>query len=83
MLLLCNVIPTRFIALADAIEAAYPNIVVEGNPDGEGRPGSFEVKDQSGQLLFSRLGKGGWPEPDAMVESLAAACSTAAAEHAP
>jgi selT/selW/selH-like putative selenoprotein len=73
--LLCR---CRFIALADAIEAAFPNVVVEGNPDGPGRPGSFEVKGAAGQLLFTRLGSGGWPQPEVLVESIAAAaaCST-------
>lgn len=68
----------RFIALADAIEAAFPNVVVEGNPEGPGRPGAFEVKAAAGQLLFSRLGSGGWPQHQAVVEALAAAaaCST-------
>lgn len=65
----------RFIALADAIEAAFPNVIVEGNPEGPGRPGSFEVKGQAGQLLFSRLSSGGWPEADTLVESLAAAAA--------
>jgi selT/selW/selH-like putative selenoprotein len=70
--------PRRFIALADAIEAAFPNVVVEGNPEGPGRPGAFEVKAAAGQLLFSRLGSGGWPQHQAVVEALAAAaaCST-------
>jgi hypothetical protein len=53
-------------------------VVVEGNPEGPGRPGSFEVKGAAGQLLFTRLGSGGWPQPEVLVESLAAAaaCST-------
>uniref|UniRef100_A0A383WGF9 Uncharacterized protein n=1 Tax=Tetradesmus obliquus TaxID=3088 RepID=A0A383WGF9_TETOB len=68
----------RFIALADAIEAAFPNVVVEGNPEGPGRPGSFEVKGAANQLLFSRLDSGAWPQHAALLEALAAAaaCST-------
>lgn len=71
-------LPRRFIALADAIEAAFPNVVVEGNPEGPGRPGSFEVKGAANQLLFSRLDSGAWPQHAALVEALAAAaaCST-------
>ncbi|WIA38941.1 hypothetical protein OEZ86_005094 [Tetradesmus obliquus] len=65
----------RFIALADAIEAAFPNVVVEGNPEGPGRPGSFEVKGSANQLLFSRLDSGAWPQHAALVEALAAAAA--------
>jgi len=73
----------RFIALADAIEAAFPNLIVEGNPGGSGRAGSFEVTNAaSGDLLFSKLSGGGWPDPDAVVEALAAsgACDLPSAQ---
>ena len=32
-----------FIQIADAIEEAFPKVIVNGNEDGPGRPGSFEV----------------------------------------
>lgn len=68
----------RFIALADAIEEAFPNIVVEGNPSGPGRPGAFEVTGANGALLFSKLSSGGWPQAEVVVDAVgaaAAACS--------
>ncbi|GLJ26744.1 hypothetical protein SUGI_0521090 [Cryptomeria japonica] len=44
-----------FIQIADAIEEAYPEVVVLGNPeDMLSRKGSFEVT-MDGQLLFSKL----------------------------
>ena len=33
-----------FIQVADAIEEAFPKVIVNGNEDGPGRPGSFEVR---------------------------------------
>lgn len=72
----CCFVLCRFIELADAIEAAFPNLIVEGNPEGTGRAGAFEVTNAaSGQLLFSKLGNGGWPDPDAVVEALAASAA--------
>ncbi|KAF8064676.1 hypothetical protein HT031_003478 [Scenedesmus sp. PABB004] len=67
----------RFIELADAIEAAFPNVVVEGNSDGPGRRGSFEVRAAGGQLLHSRLNTGAWPQPEAVLASLGS-CGTQA-----
>lgn len=66
----------RFIALADAIEAAFPNVVVEGNPSGPGRPGAFEVTLPDGAVLFSKLSSGGWPEAGSVVDAIggSAAC---------
>jgi hypothetical protein len=32
-----------FIEIADAIEEAFPKVIVNGNDQGPGRPGSFEV----------------------------------------
>lgn len=44
-----------FIEVADAIEAAWPSAVVEGNEDGPGAPGAFEVAAPGGGApLFSR-----------------------------
>jgi selT/selW/selH-like putative selenoprotein len=65
----------RFIALADAIEEAYPNVVVEGNPTGPGRPGSFEVTLPDGAVLFSKLNSGGWPQAETVVESIGASAA--------
>jgi hypothetical protein len=61
-----------FIAAADAIEAAFPGVIVEGNEDGDGRPGSFEVKTEDGLHIFSRLqGKGALPDVQLLVSALA------------
>jgi selT/selW/selH-like putative selenoprotein len=65
----------RFIALADAIEEAYPNVVVEGNASGPGRPGSFEVTGTNGAVLFSKLSSGGWPQAEVVVDALGAAAA--------
>ena len=62
----------RFITLADAIEAAFPGVVVEGNAEGDGRSGSFEIKSATGEVLFSRLESGAWPQEVAIVEALQA-----------
>lgn len=47
-----------FIQVADAVEAAFPGVIVEGNEDGDGRPGSFEVVSSDGAAVFSRLASG-------------------------
>lgn len=44
-----------FIAMADTIEAAFPGVVVEGNVEGDGRPGSFEITTEDGIHIFSKL----------------------------
>ncbi|KAF5841502.1 hypothetical protein DUNSADRAFT_12669 [Dunaliella salina] len=47
-----------YIKVADAIEEAFPSVVVEGNEAGDGRPGSFEVSTPDGAsspVLFSKL----------------------------
>jgi len=46
-----------YIKVADAIEEAFPSVVVEGNEAGDGRPGSFEIStpDGASPVLFSRL----------------------------
>lgn len=33
-----------FIEIADAIEEAFPKVIVNGNDQGPGRPGAFEVR---------------------------------------
>jgi len=60
-----------FIAAADAIEAAFPSVVVEGNEQGDGRPGSFEVQTSDGMLVFSRLSSKQAPDPDVLVHNIA------------
>ena len=45
----------NFIKLADAIEAAFPSVVVEGNESGDGRRGSFEIQTEEGVSIWSRL----------------------------
>eukprot|EP00899_Mesostigma_viride_P026632 jgi/Mesvir1/7153/Mv02513-RA.1 len=53
----------RYIAVAEAIEADFPNAVVEGNPDGvTPRVDAFEVT-AGGHLLFSKLKEKRLPEP--------------------
>jgi selT/selW/selH-like putative selenoprotein len=44
-----------FIKLADAIEAAFPSVIVEGNEEKEGRRGSFEIQTEDGIAIWSRL----------------------------
>lgn len=41
----------RYIQIADAIEEAYPNIVVDGNVDADGRKGSFEITGATGRCV--------------------------------
>ncbi|GFR40836.1 hypothetical protein Agub_g1312 [Astrephomene gubernaculifera] len=59
-----------FIAIADAIEAAYP-VVVEGNPDGDGRLGSFEVLTEDGVQIYSKLESKKLPSEDDVIASIA------------
>lgn len=44
-----------YIQVADAIEEAFPTVLVRGNEDKDGRPGSFEVDTEEGVTIFSRL----------------------------
>lgn len=56
-----------YIAVADAIEEAFPSVVVEGNANAEGRPGSFEVTTEDGLHVFSRLQSKAVPDPEDVV----------------
>ncbi|KAG1658245.1 hypothetical protein FOA52_008505 [Chlamydomonas sp. UWO 241] len=47
-----------FIRVADAVEEAFPTVVVQGNEEREGRPGSFEILIDDGVSIFSRLSAG-------------------------
>ncbi|PNH08765.1 hypothetical protein TSOC_004642 [Tetrabaena socialis] len=60
-----------FIAMADAIEEAFPGVVVEGNLEGDGRPGSFEVITEDGVHIHSKLKSKLHPTADAVVERIA------------
>jgi hypothetical protein len=73
--------PRSYIQVADAIEEAFPNVVVDGNVDADGRPGSFEVVGAAGRVLFSRLASGGTPpQAAAIVAALAVDGAGAAGE---
>lgn len=41
-----------FIEIADAIEEAFPKVIVNGNEQGPGRPGSFEVRVNSPSNIY-------------------------------
>jgi selT/selW/selH-like putative selenoprotein len=60
-----------FIAAADALEAAFPGVLVEGNEEQDGRPGSFEVLTSDGELVFSRLAARRAPDMRALIASIA------------
>lgn len=60
----------RFIKLADAIEEEFPELVVEGNPDSDGRPGSFEVVTDDGRTLFSRFASSRFPNTQELLTKL-------------
>jgi len=61
--------------MADAIEDAYPSLLVEGNPEelGEPREGSFEVSLEDGSLLFSKLKESRFPEEEEVVDLVGSA----------
>jgi len=58
--------------VADAIEDAFPSIVVEGNEAGDGRPGSFEISttDGTSSTIFSRLSSKETPEAEDIVSRI-------------
>jgi selT/selW/selH-like putative selenoprotein len=62
----------RFIELADALEAAFPHVRVDGNELSEGRPGAFEITTDNGHSVFSRLQSGLAPEPADIIARLTA-----------
>jgi selT/selW/selH-like putative selenoprotein len=68
----------RFIALADEIEDAFPDLIVEGNPEADGRPGSFEVVTDDGRPLFSRLECARWPNTSELLLKIGGALEAAA-----
>ncbi|KAG2444229.1 hypothetical protein HYH02_009166 [Chlamydomonas schloesseri] len=60
-----------FIAIADAIEEAFPGVVVEGNPEGDGRPGSFEICTEDGVHIYSKLQAKAHPDAEDVVNRIA------------
>lgn len=60
-----------FIAVADAIEEAFPGVVVEGNEKEDGRPGSFEIQTSEGIAIFSRLRDKALPDPEVIISRIA------------
>jgi len=73
-----------YIDVADAIEAAFPTVVVEGNESGDGRTGSFEVTTSDGVQIYSKLTSHRYPDPqdliDRIVNRAKIAANTAAAD---
>ena len=67
-----------FIVLADAIEDVFPSMIVDGNEEGDGRPGSFEITTPDGNVIFSRLAMKKDPSPQEIIELLSQAQVTAA-----
>ena len=62
----------RFIEFADLIEDAYPDLLVDGNPDDiEPREGAFEVTLGEDITLFSKLKEMRHPDHDEVLKSLA------------
>lgn len=56
-----------FIALADAVEAAFPNVIVEGNENEDGRQGSFEIQTSDGINIYSMLHSKALPDTEDVV----------------
>jgi len=63
----------RFISMADDIEDAIPEVMVDGNPpDMKPRAGSFEVTLEDGTVLFSKLKDSTYPESTALIAAILA-----------
>ncbi len=65
----------QFIALADAIEDAHPQMMVEGTEleaGGGGGGTTFEVKSAEGHFLFSGRQQGRLPGADELLSIIAA-----------
>ncbi|KAG2494881.1 hypothetical protein HYH03_007120 [Edaphochlamys debaryana] len=60
----------EFIAMADAIEEAFPGVAVEGNLEGDGRPGSFEITTEDGIHIYSKLQAKVHPDSETVVTRL-------------
>jgi len=64
----------HYIKVADALEEALPDVVVEGNEELESppAPGAFEVRTETGEVLFSKLKEGRLPTPDELLACVGA-----------
>jgi len=60
---------SRFKELKQALEKNF-SVTVEGNAKGKSRPSSFEVTDEEGNCLYSKLSTGKFPKADAVVKSI-------------
>ncbi|KAK3251385.1 hypothetical protein CYMTET_39273 [Cymbomonas tetramitiformis] len=61
----------RFIEFADAIEDIFPELMVDGNPEGTvPKKGAFEVSLENGQILFSKLQEDRFPSEDEVLEAI-------------
>ncbi len=56
-----------FISVADAIEGAFPSVVVEGNEGKDGRAGAFEVTIEDGLQVYSRLHSKAHPDAEDII----------------
>lgn len=61
----------HFISVADAIEEAFPSLVVDG-VEAEGAQ-AFEVAAEDGRILFSQATEKRLPDPEELVGLLSAA----------
>mmetsp|Transcript_18218 Transcript_18218/g.29121 ORF Transcript_18218/g.29121 Transcript_18218/m.29121 type:complete len:104 (+) Transcript_18218:264-575(+) len=61
-----------FIQLADVLEDAFPQMMVQEVEDKPARDGAFEVHHEDGSLLFSRLKEGRLPRVEEILEALEA-----------
>eukprot|EP00199_Chlamydomonas_sp_CCMP681_P004279 CAMPEP_0119106768 /NCGR_PEP_ID=MMETSP1180-20130426/6310_1 /TAXON_ID=3052 ORGANISM="Chlamydomonas cf sp, Strain CCMP681" /NCGR_SAMPLE_ID=MMETSP1180 /ASSEMBLY_ACC=CAM_ASM_000741 /LENGTH=94 /DNA_ID=CAMNT_0007092155 /DNA_START=196 /DNA_END=480 /DNA_ORIENTATION=- len=69
-----------FIQAADAIEEAFPAVVVQGNEQGDGRAGSFEVATSDGHQVYSKLAGQSYPTIQDLIDRIANRSSPAATE---
>jgi selT/selW/selH-like putative selenoprotein len=69
-----------FILLADAIEEAFPTVVVKGNEEQEGRPGSFEIQTDDGLNVYSRLATKTLPGPQEVLRRISMRAKLAGAD---
>eukprot|EP00700_Malawimonas_jakobiformis_P001998 EC722982.1.p2 GENE.EC722982.1~~EC722982.1.p2 ORF type:complete len:64 (+),score=8.14 EC722982.1:201-392(+) len=59
--------------VASALKSAFPGLEVLGNSQAtRPRLGAFEVTTEDGQVLFSKLKTGRFPDPKEVVAALAA-----------
>lgn len=64
-----------FIQVADAIEEAFPSVVVKGNEESDGRPGAFEIQTDDGISVYSRLASRLLPQPQDVLQRIASRAS--------